>query len=101
MTGSTTDICLLIQTRLTARKFKYVRLDGTMKREDRMQALRQFSQDSDTTVMLISLRAGGVGWVAMMVCRYDEHTADMFIARLNLTMAQHVYLMEPYWYEWQ
>ncbi|KAI9594613.1 SNF2 family N-terminal domain-containing protein [Syncephalis fuscata] len=58
-------------------QFKFVRLDGTMRREERTKALQQFSQNPEVTIVLISLRAGGVG--------------------LNLTMAQHVYLMEPYW----
>jgi DNA repair protein RAD5 len=49
-----------------------VRLDGTQSQAQREKALKEF-RDGDTLVMLISLRAGGVG--------------------LNLTCASRVYMM--------
>jgi len=49
-----------------------------MTRNDRTQALTRFKEQPDITVILISLKAGGVG--------------------LNLTSAQRVYLMDPHWY---
>ncbi len=57
---------------------KYDRLDGTMKREDRSRAMDALKFDPACEVLLVSLKAGGVG--------------------LNLTAAQRVYLMDPYWY---
>ncbi|RKP06182.1 SNF2 family N-terminal domain-containing protein, partial [Thamnocephalis sphaerospora] len=72
-----TSVLDLVQPMLHDAHFNFVRLDGTMSKEARGQALQRFRQDSDVTVMLISLRAGGVG--------------------LNLTMAQRVYLLDPYW----
>lgn len=49
-----------------------------MKREDRTRAMDALKYDPKTEVLLVSLRAGGVG--------------------LNLTAARRVYLMDPYWY---
>ncbi|KAF9103992.1 hypothetical protein BGX27_010301 [Mortierella sp. AM989] len=56
---------------------KFTRLDGTMQRSDRTVALNDFKEKPDVGVILISLKAGGVG--------------------LNLTSAQRVYLMDPHW----
>ncbi len=48
-----------------------------MSRPERTLSLDKFKKDNSITVMLISLKAGGVG--------------------LNLTSASRVYMMEPYW----
>lgn len=57
--------------------FSYVRLDGTMSLKKRTQVIQEFqsSADSSPVIMLLSLKAGGVG--------------------LNLTAASHVFLMDP------
>lgn len=57
---------------------RYSRLDGTMKRDERTRAMESLKHDPACEVLLVSLKAGGVG--------------------LNLTAAQRVYLMDPYWY---
>lgn len=49
-----------------------------MKRDDRTRAMDTLKHDPGCEVLLVSLKAGGVG--------------------LNLTAAQRVYLMDPYWY---
>jgi len=56
---------------------QFVRLDGTMSQAAREQALQRFNTDPACTVFLISLRAGGVG--------------------LNLTAADHCYIMDLWW----
>uniref|UniRef100_A0A670YCJ5 Helicase like transcription factor n=1 Tax=Pseudonaja textilis TaxID=8673 RepID=A0A670YCJ5_PSETE len=59
--------------------FVFVRFDGSMNQKQRVEAIQQF-QNSETgspTVMLLSLKAGGVG--------------------LNLTAASRVFLMDPAW----
>ncbi|KAK1228657.1 hypothetical protein PQX77_008251 [Marasmius sp. AFHP31] len=56
---------------------RYDRLDGTMKRDDRTRAMDALKYDPGCEVLLVSLKAGGVG--------------------LNLTAAQRVYLLDPYW----
>lgn len=62
---------------LEAAQIKYDRLDGTMKRDDRTRAMEALKTDPRCEVLLVSLRAGGVG--------------------LNLTAARRVYLLDPYW----
>jgi SWI/SNF-related matrix-associated actin-dependent regulator of chromatin subfamily A3 len=46
---------------LKKRKMGYTRLDGSMKRTDRTNAIVSFQCDPDTVVMLVSIKAGGVG----------------------------------------
>lgn len=59
--------------------FQYLRLDGSLSQATREQTLKAFkSQDHPATVMLISLRAGGVG--------------------LNLTAASRVYMLVNYFF---
>ena len=67
-----------IEDALEAAAIRYDRLDGTMKRDERTRAMDALKNDPKCEVLLVSLRAGGVG--------------------LNLTAAQRVYLMDPYWY---
>ncbi|KAI5124171.1 hypothetical protein M0805_000978 [Coniferiporia weirii] len=66
-----------IEDALEAAGIRYDRLDGTMKRDDRTRAMDALKHDPKCEVLLVSLKAGGVG--------------------LNLTSAQRVYLMDPYW----
>ncbi|KAI0961971.1 hypothetical protein AcV7_000926 [Taiwanofungus camphoratus] len=66
-----------IEDALEATAIRYDRLDGTMKRDDRTRAMDALKHDPGCEVLLVSLKAGGVG--------------------LNLTAAQRVYLMDPYW----
>jgi len=49
-----------------------------MKRDERIRAMDALKLDPGCEVLLVSLKAGGVG--------------------LNLTAAQRVYLLDPYWY---
>ncbi|QRV83537.1 hypothetical protein RhiJN_11553 [Ceratobasidium sp. AG-Ba] len=66
-----------IEDALEEAAIRFSRLDGTMKREDRSRAMDALKMDPSCEVLLVSLRAGGVG--------------------LNLTAARRVYLMDPYW----
>ena len=50
----------IIQDYLDMREYRYQRLDGSIRGEDRYKAVKSF-QDSDTFVFLLSTRAGGVG----------------------------------------
>ncbi|KAI9104077.1 SNF2 family N-terminal domain-containing protein, partial [Phlyctochytrium arcticum] len=67
----------LIQPALTSCRIGYCRLDGKMSRHERTLAMDRLKFDPTVTVMLVSLKAGGVG--------------------LNLTSASRVYILEPYW----
>jgi DNA repair protein RAD5 len=62
----------LIEVAMSFEGMTFVRLDGTQSQAQREKALKEF-RDGNTPVMLISLRAGGVG--------------------LNLTCASRVYMM--------
>ncbi|KAF9270038.1 hypothetical protein L218DRAFT_888354 [Marasmius fiardii PR-910] len=66
-----------VEDALDVAGIRYDRLDGTMKRDDRTRAMDALKYDPGCEVLLVSLKAGGVG--------------------LNLTAAQRVYLMDPYW----
>jgi non-specific serine/threonine protein kinase len=54
-----------------------VYFDGSTSAPDREKAIQRFQQDESVRVFLISLKAGGVG--------------------LNLTAADYVYIMDPWW----
>ncbi|KAF9081943.1 hypothetical protein BGX23_000282 [Mortierella sp. AD031] len=72
-----TSMLDLIEDGLRENNIKFTRLDGTMQRNDRTVAIMDFKEKPEVSVILISLKAGGVG--------------------LNLTSAQRVYLMDPHW----
>lgn len=65
----------LISEELKAREILHVSLTG--KTRDRETVVRKFQEDAMIRVFLISLKAGGTG--------------------LNLTAADHVYLVDPWW----
>ncbi|KAJ2002463.1 hypothetical protein H4R26_003586 [Coemansia thaxteri] len=67
----------LIEPLLRQRGIRFTRLDGTMQRPHRDRNLNLFKTDPGIEVMLLSLKAGGVG--------------------LNLAYATHVFLMDVFW----
>ncbi|KAF8854677.1 putative DNA repair protein rad-5 [Acephala macrosclerotiorum] len=72
-----TSFLSLIEPALTRASIPFMRLDGSMAQKDRAAVLREFAASNKGIVLLLSLRAGGVG--------------------LNLTMAKRVYMMDPWW----
>lgn len=74
-----TTFLSLIETPLKASGFVFTRLDGSMAQKKRVESIQCF-QNTDAgspTIMLLSLKAGGVG--------------------LNLCAASRVFLMDPAW----
>ncbi|XP_075412023.1 helicase-like transcription factor isoform X2 [Tenrec ecaudatus] len=69
----------LIETPLTASGFVFTRLDGSMAQKKRVESIQSFqnTEAGSPTIMLLSLKAGGVG--------------------LNLSAASRVFLMDPAW----
>ncbi len=65
----------LVRKQLDEEGIKYCYLDGSTR--NRQELVDQFQQDPDVRVFLISLKAGGVG--------------------LNLTAAEYVFLLDPWW----
>ena len=51
----------LMEEYLTYRNYKYCRLDGSTKLEDRRDTVADFQQNTDIFVFLLSTRAGGLG----------------------------------------
>ncbi len=67
----------LIRTKMDEKGVVYEYLDGSTKTKDREKGVKRFQNDENCRVFLISLKAGGVG--------------------LNLTEADYVYLVDPWW----
>lgn len=72
-----TGMLKLIAEEMQQRKIPYLYLDGSTKAEERPKLVEQFQLKDDEKIFLISLKAGGVG--------------------LNLTAADYVYLVDPWW----
>ncbi len=72
-----TQMLKLIASEVKKQGWKHVYLDGSTK--DREKVVEQFQEDPETSIFLISLKAGGVG--------------------LNLTAADYVFLYDPWWNE--
>jgi SNF2 family DNA or RNA helicase len=64
-----------VEPAMEAAGLKYVRLDGSTR--DRAGVVAEFQDPGGPPVMLVSLKAGGTG--------------------LNLTAADHVFLLDPWW----
>ncbi|WVO16207.1 hypothetical protein L204_103878 [Cryptococcus depauperatus] len=70
----------LIETSLTKEGIRWLRFDGSMSQVQRATTIEEFGKATDKPlVLLISLKAGGVG--------------------LNLTMANYVFMMDTWWNE--
>jgi SNF2 family DNA or RNA helicase len=65
----------LIKSRIEKENWKYSILTGQT--SNRKEVIRQFQEDSENRIFLISLKAGGVG--------------------LNLTSADYVFIIDPWW----
>jgi len=66
-----------VQQALEMSEYAYERLDGSMSQTNRDKAVSRFMESKTANVLLISLKAGGVG--------------------LNLTAASVVYILDPWW----
>ena len=65
------EVCLVYSTsnfkiELRKRNFGYTRLDGAMRRSDRTNAIVSFQNDPGTTIILVSIKAGGVGYLSLL-----------------------------------
>ena len=67
----------LIKAKLDELGVKYEYFDGSTSAPDREKAIQSFQNNDEVRVFLISLKAGGVG--------------------LNLTAADYVYIVDPWW----
>jgi SNF2 family DNA or RNA helicase len=72
-----TSLLDLVEVPLMDTGIKYQRYDGSMKMDERAEAVNQFMDDASQKVMLISLKAGNAG--------------------LNLNKASQVIILDPFW----
>jgi superfamily II DNA or RNA helicase len=70
-----TSLLAIVRARLDAEGLPYEYLDGRTR--DRAARVERFQNDAECKLFLVSLKAGGVG--------------------LNLTAAEYVYLLDPWW----
>jgi len=70
-----TSMLSLVKPKLEARGIKFCYLDGQTR--NRRDIVKQFQEDSEIPLFLISLKAGGFG--------------------LNLTAAEYVFILDPWW----
>jgi superfamily II DNA or RNA helicase len=67
----------LIRKELEQKGIPYVYFDGSTSAQERERAIEEFQNNTECRVFLISLKAGGIG--------------------LNLTAADYVYIVDPWW----
>jgi SNF2 family DNA or RNA helicase len=72
-----TEMLSLIRNELEEEQIKFAYLDGSTNANKRKKEVTTFQEEEDIKVFLISLKAGGVG--------------------LNLTAADYVYIVDPWW----
>ncbi|KAK3296337.1 SNF2 family N-terminal domain-containing protein [Chaetomium fimeti] len=72
-----TSFLTLLEPALSRANMHFVRLDGSVAQKARAAVLDEFKESKKFTILLLSLKAGGVG--------------------LNLTSAKRVYMMDPWW----
>ena len=70
-----TSFLAIVRRRLESRGWRYEYLDGQT--TDRQAPVERFQNDPDSRLFLVSLKAGGLG--------------------LNLTAAEYVFLLDPWW----
>ncbi len=70
-----TSLLDLVEKRFVAKGIRFSRLDGSTRNRD--QVVSQFQKEDGPQVMLLSLKAGGVG--------------------ITLTAADHIYILDPWW----
>ncbi|XP_020581441.1 putative SWI/SNF-related matrix-associated actin-dependent regulator of chromatin subfamily A member 3-like 2 [Phalaenopsis equestris] len=67
----------LLQVPLSRNNITFARLDGTLNQQQREKVISQFTEEKNILVLLMSLKAGGVG--------------------INLTAACNAFLLDPWW----
>ncbi|MGE8243411.1 MAG: DEAD/DEAH box helicase [Sphingobacterium sp.] len=75
--SSYTSMLKLVAQQIEKHSIAYTYLDGKMNQKQRQSTVETFQNDDTCRVFLISLKAGGTG--------------------LNLTAADYVYILDPWW----
>jgi SWI/SNF-related matrix-associated actin-dependent regulator of chromatin subfamily A3 len=86
----------LIKRALDKNNIASCRIEGSMNRVQRSDTIDRFQNDPHLTVILVSLMAGGVGYLPMHRRLPTRETiADS--PSINLTSASRVHMVEPHW----
>jgi len=75
--SSFTSLLDLVEVRLRKERVEFLRLDGSTPARERTRLIHRFQNGLDESVFLVSLKAGGAG--------------------VNLTGADYVFLLDPWW----
>ena len=75
--SSFTSLLDLVAEDLNKENLSYLMLTGSMRQKDREKVVKQFQNNEDKKIFLISIKAGGAG--------------------LNLTAAEYVFILDPWW----
>jgi superfamily II DNA or RNA helicase len=75
--SSFTSLLDLLEVRLRKERVEFLRLDGSTPARERTRLIHRFQNGLDESVFLVSLKAGGAG--------------------VNLTGADYVFLLDPWW----
>ncbi len=75
--SSFTSLLDLVEKRLRKERVEFLRLDGSTPARERTRLIHRFQNGLDEPVFLVSLKAGGAG--------------------VNLTAADYVFLLDPWW----
>ncbi|XP_074312449.1 DNA repair protein RAD5A [Silene latifolia] len=67
----------LLEIPFARNNISFLRLDGTLNQQQRERVIKRFSEENDIMVLLMSLKAGGVG--------------------INLTAASNAFVLDPWW----
>lgn len=59
--STSTQLLDVVEEFVIFRNYMYTRLDGSMKIQDRIDAMKLFNDDPNCFLMLLSTRAGGLG----------------------------------------
>lgn len=83
----------LVEVALSTSGFHFHRVDGSRTGEQRRVSLEKFRTDYGYTILLCSIGSAGIGY--LIACKLRATLTDY--ARLDLTAASRVHLLEPQW----
>jgi len=84
----------LVSLHLRRRNILHQRIDGDLVLTQRQWNMDRFVSDKQIPVLLMSTGVGAFGFVGLS---FFQYSTLLKIYRLNLTAANHVYILEPQW----
>ncbi len=85
----------LVAQHLSVRQMNYARIDGTYSLRQRQKILGDYHSDMNTSILLMTTGTGAVG---LEIPPSELDSSELTpLDRLNLTIANYVYILEPQW----